>query len=149
MQNTVRQRAASMLSSDRRATLMWALGAGAAYFLAARGGTLLVADPEGLAAVWPASGILLAALLASDARHWRAIGIFTLVAAAGSTMVDGDPTPATAVAAAAGWAEGLVAAAIVTRVAEGRPSLSRLRDVAALIAAAVLASAAGALAGAA
>jgi diguanylate cyclase (GGDEF)-like protein/PAS domain S-box-containing protein len=138
-----------MLSSDRSATLIWALGAGAAYFLVARGGTLLVADPEGLAAVWPASGVLLAALLASDTRHWRAIGIFTLVAAAASTMVDGDPTPATAVAAAAAWGEGLIAAAIVTRVAHGRPSLSRLRDVAALIAASVLASAAGALVGAA
>src|SRR3954447_23835425 len=120
MQSTVRHRAATMLSSDRSATLMWALGAGAAYFLAARGGTLLVADPEGLAAVWPASGIVLAALLASDARHWRAIATATLAAAAASTMVAGAPTPATAVAAAAGWAEGLLAAAIVTRVAEGQ-----------------------------
>src|SRR5215211_2080892 len=149
MQVAVRQRAESILSSDRSATLMWALGAGVAYFLAARGGTLLVADPEGLAAVWLASGVLLGALLASDVRHWRAIAIVTLVAAAASTLVYGDPTPATAVAAAAGWAEGLVAAVIVTRIAETPPSLSRLRDVGALIAASALATAAGALAGAA
>ncbi len=129
-------------------TLLWALGAGAAYFAAARAGTLLVADPDGIAAVWLASGVLLASLLLSDSRNWRAIGVFTLAAAGASVLVDGDPTPATAVAAAAGWAEGLLAAAILTRLAGGRPSLTRLRDVGALVAAAMLACAVGALAGA-
>ncbi|HEY1357659.1 MAG TPA: EAL domain-containing protein [Thermoleophilaceae bacterium] len=133
-----------------RITLLWALGAGAAYFAAARAGTLLVADPDGIAAVWLASGVLAAALLATDSRRWRAIAVATLVAAAASVLVDGgDPTPATAVAAAAGWAEGLLAVAILTRLAHGRPSLTRLRDVGILIAAALIACALGALAGAA
>src|SRR4051794_32978936 len=117
-------------------TLLLALAAGVAYFLAARAGTLLVADADGIAAVWLASGVLLAALLASDSRDWRAIGLFTLVGAGASVLVDGDPTPATAVAAAAGWAEGLLAAAILTRIAGGWPSLTRLRDVGGLMAAA-------------
>src|SRR4051812_4564341 len=133
----------------RTHTLLWALAAGMAYFLAARAGTLLVADPDGIAAVWLASGVLLAFLLASDARDWRAIGVLSLAAAAASVLVEGDPTPATAVAAAAGWGEGLLAAAILTRLASGRPSLTRLHDVGALIAAAALACAVGALAGAA
>src|SRR5436190_2414845 len=137
----------SMSASGRSRTLLWGLGSGAAYFLAARAGTLFVAD--GLTAIWLASGVLLAALLGSDSRNWRAIGVFTLAAAAASVMVDGNPTPATAVAAAAGWAEGLLAAVLLTRALGGRPSLSRLRDVAALIAAAALACAAGAIAGAA
>src|SRR3954447_23706793 len=119
-------------------TLLWAFAAGAAYFLAARAGTLLVADPDGIAAVWLASGVLLAFLLASDARDWRAIGVLSLAAAA-SALVEGDPTPATAVAAAAGWGEGRLAAAILTRLAGGRPSLTRLHDVGALIAPAALA----------
>src|SRR3954447_2219062 len=130
-------------------TLLWALAAGAAYFLAARAGTLLVADPDGIAAVWLASGVLLAFLLASDARDWRAIAVLSLAGAAAAVLVEGDPTPATAVAAAAGWGEGLLAAAILTRLAGGRPSLTRLHDVGALIAAAALACAVGALAGAA
>src|SRR5436190_17011559 len=137
----------SMRASGRSRTLLWGLGSGAAYFLAARAGTLFVAD--GLTAIWLASGVLLAALLGSDSRNWRAVGVFTLAAAAASVMVDGNPTPATAVAAAAGWAEGLLAAVLLTRALGGRPSLARLRDVAALIAAAALACAAGAIAGAA
>jgi diguanylate cyclase (GGDEF)-like protein/PAS domain S-box-containing protein len=136
-----------MLGSGRSATLLQALAAGVAYFLAARAGTLLVAD--GVAAVWLASGVLLAALLATDTRDWRAIGVLALVGAVASVLVDGDPTPATAVAAAAGWAEGPLAAVLLMRGLGDRPSLARMRDVAALIAAAALACAAGALAGAA
>src|SRR4051812_7594794 len=103
MQVSVRARAHSIVLP---------LGAGVAYFLAARAGTFLVADADGIAAVWLASGVLLAALLVSDSTSWRAIGLFTLAGAAAAVLVDGNPTPATAVAAAAGWAEGLLAAAI-------------------------------------
>src|SRR3954467_6294830 len=106
----VRARAQTMLGSDRTTTLLWALAAGVAYFLAARAGTLLVADPDGIAAVWLASGVLLAFPLSSDAGDWRAIGVVSLAAAAASVLVEGDPTPATAVAAVAGWGEGLLAA---------------------------------------
>jgi len=108
-----------------------------------------VAEADGIAAVWLASGVLLAALLASDSRDWRAIGVFTLAGAAAAVLVDGEPTPATAVAAAAGWGEGVLAAVILLRVTRARPSLDRLGDVGALVAAAAIACAAGALVGAA
>ena len=46
----VRTRAKSMLSTGRTSTLPWALAAGVAYFAAARVGTQLVAQPDGIAA---------------------------------------------------------------------------------------------------
>ena len=45
--------------------LVCAGGIALAYFLSARVGLAFVVQPEGLAAVWPPSGILLAALVLS------------------------------------------------------------------------------------
>jgi len=43
------------------------------YFLSAKVGLAFVAQPEGLAAVWPPSGFLLAVLILSPQRTWAVI----------------------------------------------------------------------------
>ncbi|KQU61863.1 hypothetical protein ASG67_01450 [Sphingomonas sp. Leaf339] len=66
---------------------VWPLLAGWGYFLAAIAGLFLTRQTEGIATIWPASGVLLAALLLADRRDaWRFIGTAAVASMAANMM---------------------------------------------------------------
>lgn len=103
-----------------------------AYFLLAELGRALVA-PAGVAVLWPVSGLYLGVLLAVDRRRWPMFGAAALLASVAANLAAGS-TPTTSLAfALPSCAEGLLAAAAVERLAGGRVSFARGRDVVALV----------------
>ena len=107
-----------------------------AYVVTARLGLAL--DPaSGVATtVWPPSGIALGAVLIGGRRLLPAIAVGAFLA---NLMVGVPPLAALGIAAG-NTLEALVAAALLRRFTDFRPSLDRLRDVVAFVALAALAS---------
>ena len=104
------------------------------YVIAARIGLTLGAVSGFATLVWPASGIALAALVCCGYRLWP--GIF--VGAAVVNVIVGAP-PLVGVGIGIGnTLEALLGAYLLNRVADFSPSLDRVRDVLAVLAAAVL-----------
>ena len=99
------------------------------YFVAARFGLVMASRYRNISAVWPASGMALAALLLAGTRLWP--GIF--LGAALANYSTGIP-PAVAAAVAAGNAlAAVLAAGLLQRLAGFHCTLDRTRDVFALI----------------
>ena len=109
--------------SLRRVGLLVALAA--AYFVAGRLGLELAVVNPNATAVWPPTGIALAALLLAGYEVWPAIMVGAFLV---NVTVSG--SVATAVAVAAGNSlEGLLGAYLVNRFARGRRVGERARDV--------------------
>src|SRR5256886_4498113 len=101
------------------------VGLAAAYFVAGRLGLQLAVVIPNAAAVWPPTGIALAALLLAGYEVWPAIMVGAFLV---NVTVSG--SVATAVAVAAGnTLEGLLGAYLVNRFARGRRVGERARDV--------------------
>jgi PAS domain S-box-containing protein len=96
----------------------------AAYLVAARLGLALSFSHEHVTAVWPPTGVALAALMLFGTRLWPGI----LIGAFAANVLDG-VDPAIAAAIAVGNTLAPVAAAHLMRRANVRPALDRLRDV--------------------
>ena len=98
--------------------------------------------PTDPALLWAPSGIYVGVLILSDRRMWPLLAIAALGGAFGANMLEGlSPAESLAFAVPSG-AEGFLGALIVMRLTGDRFSLSRLRDVAALLfGAAILATA--------
>jgi len=109
-----------------------------AYMVAGRLGQATINIRSGnLGPVWPAYGVALAAILLYGYRAWVGIAIAAFLVAVLSPV-----PPLTAVGQAAGATLGaLFGAFLLFRITEFRPSLSRLRDVLALICIGALGSA--------
>ena len=118
--------------ADSAARLRHALGilllAGVYFGSAKLGLRAAVAQPV-VSSAWPPSGIALAALLLFGVRFWPGVtlGAFFLNASAGV------PLAGAAGIAAGNTLEAVVGAILLVRAAHVRPSLSRSRDVFALI----------------
>ena len=108
----------------------------AAYFAAARLGLLAAVEQPVVSSAWPPSGVALAALLLLGWRHWPgiALGAFLL------NWTEGVSAGGAAGIAVGNTLEAIVAAWLLVRVTDFRPSLQRVRDVLALIVVAALAS---------
>src|SRR6185369_2394102 len=105
-----------------------------AYMVAGRLGQATINIRSGnLGPVWPAYGVALAAILLYGYRAWAGIAIAAFFVAILSPV-----PPLTAVGQATGATLG---AFLLFRITEFRPSLSRLRDVLALICIGALGSA--------
>ncbi len=101
------------------------LGLAAVYFLAAKGGLSLAFVQANASAVWPPTGIALAALLMGGWRLWR--GVF-LGAFAANLLTNG--TVATSLGIAAGnTLESLAGFYLVSRFAGGKEALRRTTDL--------------------
>src|SRR5256884_3940660 len=101
------------------------VGLAAAYFVAGRLGLQLAVVNPNATAVWPPTGIALAALLLAGYEVWPAIMVGAFLV---NVTVSG--SVATAVAVAAGnTLEGLLGAYLVNRFARGRRVGERARDV--------------------
>ena len=98
-----------------------------AYFAVAKLGLTFAADSDIVSAVWPPSGVALAAVVVLGYRVWPAIAIGALLANA-----TGDSSIAVATGIACGNALAAVSAGLMLSRARFDPHLGRIRDVVAL-----------------
>jgi diguanylate cyclase (GGDEF)-like protein/PAS domain S-box-containing protein len=100
---------------------------GAAYFGAAKGGLALSYAHGQVTAVWPPSGIALAAVFLWGYRAWPGIMVGAFLA----NLSTGAPVPVDVGIALGNTGEALMGALLLRR-AGFRPSLARIRDIAAV-----------------
>jgi PAS domain S-box-containing protein len=101
-----------------------------AYFATAKLGLQLASAHPSITAVWPPTGISLAALLIWGYRLWPGVAL----GAALANSFTGDVPPVTVLGITIGnTLEALVGAYLLLRVARFRSSLDRVRDVLALV----------------
>jgi PAS domain S-box-containing protein len=100
----------------------------ALYLGAARFG-LRMGFVEQVTAVWPPTGISLAALLLFGYRYWPGVALGALLA----NYLAHEPVPTACAIAVGNTLEALVGAWLLQRVAAFEPSLARLRDVLSLV----------------
>ncbi|HET6998248.1 MAG TPA: EAL domain-containing protein [Solirubrobacterales bacterium] len=123
----------SLPLSRRQATLeglpTWLvlIAVGAVYFAVAKLGLAFAAGNDIVSAVWPPSGVALAAVVLLGYRVWPAIAV-----AAFLSNVTGDSSPAVAAGIASGNALAAVTAGFLLARAKFDPALRRIRDVVAL-----------------
>src|SRR3954453_192741 len=98
------------------------------YYGAAKLGLGLAFEPSSVTAIWPPTGIALAALLLGGYRLWPGVLLGALLANGWT----GVPLYAVAGIAVGNTCEALGGAFLLRRVADFRPSLERVRDVVAL-----------------
>jgi signal transduction histidine kinase len=119
-------------------------GVGAIYWLAARAGLQLAYLHGTVAALWPPVGVGMALLILYGLRLWPGIVLGDLAVAEFSQP------PGTVLGQTVGnTLEILIAAILFLRLAQGRTQFGRVRDVAALVAAAAAGTAVSAVFGAA
>ena len=115
-----------MRSSDVAKILLVA----AAYFATAKLGLELAFEHASITAVWPPTGISLAAILIWGYRMWPGVA---LGAALANTFTGDVPASAVLGITVGNTLEALVGAFLLTRVADFQPSLERVRDILALV----------------
>jgi PAS domain S-box-containing protein len=120
-----------------------------AYWLAVRAGLLLVAHPEEVASVWPASGLALAALLLSPKRQWRnLLAVIFIVNAAGNYWSGGNSLLLSLGFALANTLEPLLAAWVLTYFCGSNITFKRTAEIFTLFGVAVFCNGITALLGA-
>jgi integral membrane sensor domain MASE1 len=116
--------------ADRRRYALLVVALAGVYYAAAKLGLSLAFTTPSVTAVWPPTGIALAALLVFGYRLWPGIALGAFLANAWT-----DVPLYTALGITIGnTLEALVGAYLLNRVAGFRPSLDRVRDVLALFA---------------
>ena len=119
-----------------------------AYWAAVRLGLLMVAQPEGIASVWPASGLALAVLLLRPKRRWgKLLAVIFLTNAAGN-LNGGNSLPVSMGFALANTLETGFGAWTLTALCKSTVTFERTREVLALLFVAVVMNAITALLGA-
>lgn len=126
-----------------------AVAVGIAYFLAARLSLALLAEPDGVAVFWPAAGISAGVLIAlgRGARWPVAAGV--VIATLAANLMGDRNIWSSIVFALCNTGEALLAASLIERYFGPDFSLGRLRSVVGFLAAAVVATAASGVGGAA
>jgi integral membrane sensor domain MASE1 len=122
-----RQRA-STIFEDRRLYALAIAAVAAVYYGAARLGLSLAFTTPSVTAVWPPTGIALAAVLLLGYRIWPGIALGAFLANAWTDV----PIYTTLGITAGNTLEAVVGAYLLNRFASFRPTLERLRDVLAL-----------------
>jgi integral membrane sensor domain MASE1 len=102
------------------------------YFLVARLSLFFVVQPEGVAALWPVSGFMLAVLLLSPRQRWPLLILGGVIANVAANSVGGNSLAVSLGFALANLLESTVVAAVLIRFVGGPFSMNRLRDVAGL-----------------
>src|SRR4051794_20977334 len=112
-------------SEDGRTYALKLVGLAAVYYGAAKLGLSLAFMNSSITAVWPPTGIALAALVFWGHRMWPGIALGALLA----NSWTGIPIYSTLGITIGNTGEALVGAYLLRQVAEFRPSLERIRDV--------------------
>jgi len=120
----------------------------ATYFLAACYGLGLLANPNGVAVFWPASGLAVGTLLAIGRWTFWPIGLGVAVATVGANLVAGRPLEVTLPFAAANVIECFCVGWLSHRMLGPNLEFDSLRRVLGLFLAAISGTAAGAIVGA-
>lgn len=116
------------IEEDRRIYALKLLGLAAVYYGAAKLGLSLAFMNSSISAVWPPTGIALAAVVFWGYRMWPGIALGALLA----NSWTGIPIYSTLGITLGNTGEALVGAYLLREVADFRPSLERVRDVIAL-----------------
>lgn len=120
-----------------------------AYWVAVRLGLLFVAQPEGVASIWPASGLALAILLLSPKRQWPIVLAVIFVTNAAGNWSGGNPLWVSLGFALANILESLLGAWALTWLCKSKITFGRTVEILALFGVAVLSNGVTALLGAA
>lgn len=126
-----------------------AVAAGAVYLLLARLGLLLVAEPEGIAVVWPLTGLAAVAIVLAPARDRAALAAAVPAGVAVANLWAGASWGVALGFAAANAAGALLAAAVILAVGGSRTPLVGTRGAISLTASALAGPCVAGLAGAA
>jgi integral membrane sensor domain MASE1 len=119
-----RQRASTILN-DRRIYALVIVALAAIYYGAAKLGLSLAFTTPSVTAIWPPAGIALAAVLLLGYRMWPGIALGAFLANAWTDV----PLYTTLGITAGNTLEALAGAYLLTRLADFRTTLERLRDV--------------------
>jgi len=127
--------------------LRWALIA-FAYWVAVRLGLLFVAQPEGIASVWPASGLALAVLLLHPKSQWTKLLAIIFVVNAAGNWSSGNTIVVSLGFALANSLEPLLGAWVMTYFCRSKIIFESIREVMALFIVALIVNGVSALLGA-
>jgi PAS domain S-box-containing protein len=119
-----------------------------AYWLVTRLGLMVVAQPEGIASIWPASGLALAVLLLNPKRRWSILLTVIFITNALGNLSAGNPLLVSLGFALANSLEALLAAWLLCLFFKSRITFSRIGEVFALFGIAILSNGSTALLGA-
>jgi PAS domain S-box-containing protein len=128
--------------------ILWLAGVGVAYSLTHHLAFLFPDAGRVLMAIWPAAGVGLAALLLSPRRLWPAILAVIFISGILSDLVGGRPFLASLGFMTANTLESLACGWMILRTVGQKPTFCRVREVVALLAAAVFVNAVTSLVGA-
>ena len=117
------------IEEDRRIYVLKLLGLAAVYYGAAKLGLSLAFMSSSISAVWPPTGIALAALVFWGYRMWPGIALGALLA----NSWTGIPFYSTLGITIGNTGEALAGAFLLRELADFRPSMERVRDVIALL----------------
>jgi PAS domain S-box-containing protein len=112
----------------RRATFV-----GLGYFICAGIGVSLPVQPQGIASFWPASGLLVGALVISRMQSWPLILIAVLTATLAINLLMGKSPGVSLAFASVNSLEGFTGAWLLLRCCGPRPRMTRVRDVLGLV----------------
>ncbi len=118
------------------------------YFVSVRGGLLFVAQPEGIASIWPPSGVALAALLLSNRDKWLPVLLTIFATNIAGNLTGGNSLPVSFGFALANILEPTLGAWVIIRFSGAGTTFTRVAEVLALCLAAVVMNACTALLGA-
>jgi signal transduction histidine kinase len=110
----------------------------ALYAVSSWVGMRLTPAGHNFSAIWPASGVLLTALLLARWRHWPVLVVTAILVEPFASAPGHWPSPGTLLLSADNSLEALVGAFALRRWMRLRPSLERLRDVLGLLGLTVL-----------
>src|SRR5438034_4321185 len=116
-------------ASDSTGFVARVLAIAGVYFASAKFGLALANTQGSVTAIWPPTGIALAALVIWGYRFWPGVALGALLA----NLWTGVPIYAVLRIAAGNTLEALTGAFLLHRFAGFRPALERVRDVIALV----------------
>jgi PAS domain S-box-containing protein len=120
-----------------------------AYWVVVRIGLLFVAQPEGVASIWPASGLALAVLLLNPKSEWSKLLAVIFVTNAAGNWSGGNSLPVSLGFALANILEALLGAWVLTWLCKSKITFGRTMEIFALFGVAIISNAITALLGAA
>ena len=110
------------------------------YLASAMIGLSISRQAGNIATLWPPNGMLVAALLLSDRRHWTSILIAGAIGSVAANILNGNSALAAGSITVANLVEAYIAAAIIRRETQGHSLFQRSSDVVVLIVAAITAA---------
>jgi len=136
-----RQSASSTLSRRWINSVSLAIALGIAYFLSARLSLLLLAKPDGVAVFWPAAGVSAGVLIGLGPRTRWPVVAGTMAATIAANVLGDRNIWSALVFALCNAGEAVIVAALIENFFGSSFTLGRLRNVIALLAAAIVATA--------